>query len=130
MFNYVFKFISSSMKLGHMEIHACQIGPADTTPLPWDRLNRPASGQREQFEAGSLSATFLHSLLGVISASTLSHLDPWLWCYWLPSEVDVDVGQPGLSSSFIAELLVANTGVYGEVWHWVLGGGGCWPPLP
>ncbi len=48
-------------------------------------------------------------------ATTRSHLDPWLWCYWLP---DVDINQPGLCSSSITGLLMANTR---EWWGLVLG---------
>ncbi len=51
---------------------------------------------------------FFYSLLvRMVGATTLSHSDPWLWCYWLPFKVDVY--QPGSSSS-IAGLLATNRG--------------------
>ncbi len=90
-----------------MVMHACQIGPTDTTPFARDRLTRPALGQGNALRQANFLSLFLLSLLGAVGATTLSHVYRWLWCYCLPSEVDVDVDQPGPSSS-TAGLLAAN----------------------
>ncbi len=56
------------MKVGHIAIHACQIGLTDTAPLARDRLTGPASEQGERFEAGNLSTPI---------SPLLTH-----WCEW------------------------------------------------
>ncbi len=91
-------------------MHACQIGPTDTAPphpgSPHQSCIRARGNALKQV---TFLPPFLHSLH--IGATTLSHLDPWLWCYLLPFDDIVDVvGQLGSSSSSIAGLLVANTG--------------------
>ncbi len=76
------------MKAGRMALLACQICPIDSTlhPLPKITLLSLCWDKGEHFGASNLStpSPFLHSLLvGMVGMITPSHLDPWLWCYWL-----------------------------------------------
>ncbi len=44
------------MKVGHMAMHACRVGPTDTAHHPRFRLTELAMGKGEHFEAGNLLA--------------------------------------------------------------------------
>ncbi len=53
------------MLAGHMAMHACQIGPADTThPLAWDRLTGSVSEQEGNIlRQATFLPPFLYPLL-------------------------------------------------------------------
>ncbi len=93
------------MKVGLMTVHWQTL-----YPLP-DITHRASIGTRMNVvRQATFLPLFLHSLfVGAIGATTFRHLDPQLWYYWLPSEVDVEVDQLETSSS-IAGLLVENLG--------------------
>ncbi len=102
-------------------MHACQMDPTYTAPLTTGSPHHVYFGTRENtLRQATFLRLFLHCLLvDAVGATTLSHLDPELWCYWLPHDiVDFNVDQPGASS--FARLLMVNMKEMST---------GYWPPL-